>query len=38
MRDVVAACGCTEVCRDVFAPVFVRSAAEAANAAGAAPA
>ena len=38
VRDVVAACGCTEVCRDVFAPVFVRSAAEAANAAGAAPA
>ena len=30
VRDVVAACGCTEVCRDVFAPVVIRSAAEAA--------
>ena len=33
VRDVVAACGCTEVCRDVFAPVHVRTAAEAAGAA-----
>lgn len=32
VRDVVAACGCTEVCRDVFAPVLVRTAAEAAAA------
>ncbi len=30
VRDVVDACGCTEVCRDVFAPVEIRSAAEAA--------
>lgn len=30
VRDVLAACGCTELERDVFAPVAVRTAAEAA--------
>ena len=34
VRDVVDACGCTEVCRDVFAPVAIQSAAEAVAAAG----
>lgn len=32
VRDVVDACGCTELCRDVFAPVQIVSAAEAAAA------